>query len=266
MDFKKKTKKLAFEALIIRAKEELATPPSNYPTTPARQRLTPQAMSGRQLSHHPTDPPSRLRLAQGITLVELLIGMAILAFISLMVGAVYVAHFRLFSNQSTNIDVASQNRIALDEMVNQIREGNTISSITVSGNSCSGSSGATTIVVRLWPLDTNTGDPYDPGTSAPDSAYDYVLYCKDSGNNLQKVVRKTTSGTSKRTNLDKILATNASQLTFTYYDNSNPPVVVTPATAAQVQVQLKISQKNYDKKFDIYTDQTGKAVLRNKPN
>src|SRR3990167_11290793 len=97
----------------------------------------------------PIKPSNYLRFAQALSLTELLIGMAILAIVGLMVAGVYMSHFRLFSNQSTNIDVASQNRVALDEMVNQIREGNTISSITVSGNSCSGSSGATTIVVRL---------------------------------------------------------------------------------------------------------------------
>ena len=225
MNFKKKTKK---------------PKPSNY------------------LTNHLSN---NLRFAQGLTLVELLIGMAILAFVSLMVGSVYLAHFRLFSNQSTSIDVASQNRIALDEIINQIREGNGVSS-TASVTGCggaktSGTSPSPTVVVKLWPLDTATGDPFDPGSSAPDTAYDYVLYCTDSNNSLHKVIQKQTTGTaSKRTNSDKILATGATTLQFTYD--------LTPPGTTQVVVQLATSAQNYDKKQTYSTDQTGKAVLRNK--
>ena len=205
--------------------------------------------------------PVLLNAKRGLSLVEVLIGMAILAFISLMVGSVYLAHFRLFSNQSTSIDVASQNRIALDEIINQIREGNGVSQ-TASVNGCggaktSGTSPSPTVVVKLWPLDTTTGDPFDPGSSAPDTDYDYVLYCVDSNNSFHKVIQKQTTGTaSKRTDLDKILATGAKTLQFTYD--------LAPPDTTQVVVQLAIEAKNYDKKQIFSTDQTGKAVLRNK--
>ncbi len=202
-----------------------------------------------------------LNAKSGLSLAELLIGMAILAFVSLMVASVYLTHFRLFSNQSTDINVASQNRVALDEIIHQIQEGNGVSS-TASITGCggpktSGTSPSPTVVVKLWPLDPTTGDPFDPGSSAPDTAYDYVLYCTDSNNNLHKVIQKQTTGTaSKRTNSDKILATGATTLQFTY--NLAPP------DTTQVVVQLAISAQNYDKRQTYSTDQTAKAVLRNK--
>lgn len=237
MDFKKKTKKQA-----------LSSP--NHLTT---QLASPAG----GLSNYPTIQLSNFKC--GLTLVELLIGMAILAFVSLMVASVYLAHFRLFSNQSTSIDVASQNRIALDEIINQIREGNGVSS-TASVTGCggaktSGTSPSPTVVVKLWPLDPTTGDPFDPGNAA-DSYYDFILYCKDASNNLHKVIKKTTTGTSKRTDLDKILATGATTLQFTYD--------LAPPATTQVVVQLAIEAKNYDKKQTYTTDQTGKAILRNK--
>ena len=53
---------------------------------------------------------------------EILIGIGLIGIIALFVASVYFAHFRLFSNQVTIIDVATQNKIALDEMTNEIRE------------------------------------------------------------------------------------------------------------------------------------------------
>src|SRR3990167_9249556 len=111
----------------------------------------------------PIKPSNYLRFAQALSLTELLIGMAILAIVGLMVAGVYMSHFRLFSNQSTNIDVASQNRVALDEMANQIREASGVitnyTGLSVVG--CTVNSDPDSVVITLWPLNA-TGEPKPP--------------------------------------------------------------------------------------------------------
>src|SRR3990167_1424547 len=55
----------------------------------------------------------------GFTLVELIIGFGIVGIISVLIASPYFSFFRLFLNQFTAVDVAGQNRLALDEIVNQ---------------------------------------------------------------------------------------------------------------------------------------------------
>ena len=261
MDFKKKT-------------EKLGTPPSNYPTIQfTRRSFSVDGLSNVRLAQGSASRSAERgrRAKEGLTLVELLIGMAILAFISLMVASVYLAHFRLFSNQSTNIDVASQNRIALDEMTNQIREA---ASVYPAGDTVTGcsdiDSDSNSIVLALWPLDTSTGDPYQPASPPENNItlWDRVVYCVDTTNKtLKKAVQpRSAAPGSKRTSSTKILATNLAPgppdpvpYGLVFSNLANPVKDTTSVT-----IRLKILSKNYDKKFDIYTDQTGKAVLRNK--
>src|SRR3990167_7272668 len=80
------------------------------------------------------------RLLPGLTLVELITSFAILGVLSLMIGSVYLAHFRLFSSQSTSIDTSAQNKTAIEEISNQIRESNGVALNCPSP--CSSSSGS----------------------------------------------------------------------------------------------------------------------------
>ena len=57
----------------------------------------------------------------GFTIVELLTSISIIGLVSLLVASIYFAHFRLFSNQNTAIDVASENKLALDEITKSSR-------------------------------------------------------------------------------------------------------------------------------------------------
>lgn len=209
---------------------------------------------------------------KGLSIVELLIGIAILAVVSLMVGAVYLAHFRLFSRQSTGIEVSSQNRVALDEIVNQTREAESVranccSSPTLVTSSCSA------IALRLWPLDAN-GDPTAPSDLANDTLYDHVAYYVDASKNLIKITDGAV-GSNRPNYATKILATNLSAITplpgcnsgleIKYLDSLGADVTATPTNAAQVVVQLKTTGKYYGQTpVDVSQVQEAKAVLRNK--
>src|SRR3989344_2670901 len=117
-------------------------------------------------------------LKGGLSLIELLIAFSIIGLVSILVASIYFAHSRLFSTQNTSIDVSSQNRLALDEMTNQIRESQAVVS------TCAGCLGDTTsptvLVLQIWPIDVN-GEPFQPMAGA----YDFIVYKRDPSDNTK---------------------------------------------------------------------------------
>lgn len=185
--------------------------------------------------------------AKAFTLIEILISVAILAVITLIVGSILISHFNLFNNVKQLVDISSSNKLALDELITQIREGQAIAS-TCSG--CGGdSTSATVLILQLWPLDTNK-DSFEPT-----AGYDYVIYKRDpTGNN--KLIKKTIADTtSSRLTSTKIMASDITNLTFTY-NNANP----TLANEVTVSVTNTLTVAN---KTQTVTQQV-KAMLRNK--
>jgi len=186
----------------------------------------------------------------GYTLIELLIAFSIIGLVSILVAAVYFAHSRLFSTQNTSIDVASQNRLALDEMTNQIRESQQVAT------SCCSPTETTSdqvLVLGLWPLNVS-GEPQDPT-----NGFDYIVYKRDPTDNTKLLKKIVPAAGSTRSQVSKIiatsLATEASGLNFTY-DNANPSL------ASELTINLTTSANSGGK--TITSTQTTKAVLRNK--
>src|SRR3989338_6974207 len=184
----------------------------------------------------------------GYTLTELLIGFSIIGLVSILVAAVYFAHSRLFSTQNTSIDVASQNRLALDEMTNQIRESQ---AVVATCTLCPPDSTSDTVVIlQIWPIDS-AGELFQP----TGSDYDFIVYKRNISDNT--LVKKIIPGsTSQRRAGEKIIATDVSGLTFNYDDYANP------SSTSQVMINLTTSANSGGK--TITSNQTSKAVLRNK--
>ncbi|MDO8487086.1 MAG: prepilin-type N-terminal cleavage/methylation domain-containing protein [Candidatus Curtissbacteria bacterium] len=195
-----------------------------------------------------TGPARIYRKSAGFTLVELITGLAIGGFVLVIVASIYLAHFRLFSNQNTAIDAATQNKLALDEITNQIRQSQAIVSTCAS---CGGdTTGTNILILQLWPLDTG-GDPQDPmGTN-----YDYIEYRRDPSVPTKLIRKIYPYASSTRKSGTRIVATNVSNLTFSY-DNADPTLAlevttgVTTAAIANGKTQTTV--------------QSAKAILRNK--
>ena len=182
------------------------------------------------------------------SLIEILIVLALLSVISLILGYVFISHFRLFNNVKSLVEVSSSNKLVLDELITQIREGEAIVS------TCSGCgsfvTGSGTLILQLWPLDANNV-PFEP-TSAN---YDYVIYSQDpikSTNLLKKIIP---DATSNRVASTKIMASDISNLNFTY--NNLDPTQANEITV-NVQNSIKITGRTQTNSQQI------KAVLRNK--
>lgn len=183
----------------------------------------------------------------GVSLVELLIGMSIVGFIGVMIAALYFSHFKLFSSQNTRIEVASANKIALDEMTNQIRE-----SQGVAASCCSPTetTGANVLVLSIWPLNA-LGEPTDPNPS-PTPQYDYIVYKKVADTLKKKIV--PASGSTRQAS-DKIIASKISVLTFTY-DNAD--------VAQAAQVTINLTTQDTVNNITQTDSKTSTAVIRNR--
>lgn len=186
---------------------------------------------------------------KGFTLVEFLIAFAIVGAVGVLAAAVYVTHYKLFSKQTSLIDVATQNKLALDDMVSTIRQSDSL----VAG-CCSGTETTTSqeLVLQFWPLNAS-GDPQDP---APD--YDYIIYKKDPIDTTKLLKKIVPASGSSRTASTKIIAvnigTNSGDLSFNYGAD--------PATAASVDISLTTSQTGLS--ATQTSTHTATAFLRNK--
>lgn len=187
----------------------------------------------------------------GITLVELAIIVGLLGLVAVLTAPIYMTHLRLFSRQNAAIEVSSQNRLALDEMVNQIREAQTIVSTC---DDCSPDvTGSGTLVLQVWPINAN-GEPFPP----TDSGYDYIIYKIDSSKN-QLVKRTISDSASFRPELTKIIAADVQNLQFCYDGNCSP---ADPTLASQVTIIVTNQVTALNNTQSI--QQQAKAVLRNK--
>jgi len=107
----------------------------------------------------------------GVTYVEFLIYFAIAGVIGLLLAVSITTSSRLFSDQRTTTHVSVQNRLALDEMTNQIRTATAVVDCTVTLCDFDTASSNTKLVLEIWPID-NSGNPYDP----VDSTSDFIIY------------------------------------------------------------------------------------------
>lgn len=191
---------------------------------------------------------NRRRRRPGFTVIEFLVGTGLVGIVSVMVASLYFAQFRLFSNQSTSIDVASQNKIAIDELTSQIREASAIVNSCCDGETTS----ANSLVLSLWPLDSNN-EPYQPTPTS----FDYIIYKQDAGDNTHLVKKTVPDPQSTRDAKTAVIATNLSATGLTFsYDNADPGL------AAEVTVTITTSAISGTK--TVTSTQTGKATLRNK--
>ena len=212
------------------------------------KRVSCQLSSIRQAQDDPEfTERSNVKCKNGLSLVELIMGLGIVAFLILIIASVYVAHARLFSNQNTSIEVATQNKLALDEMTNQIREGQ---QVVTTCSLCGGdTTSATTLIMQIWPLDAS-GEPFEPSGSA----YDHIVYKRDATDNTKLIKKIITDPASFRSSSEKIIASSISDLLFTYYPDQT--------SATEITISLTTAATTGAKTFT--NTQTSKAVLRNK--
>lgn len=182
----------------------------------------------------------------GLTTTELLVATAIMAVIIIVAAGVLIGNVNLFTRGSSLIDITNNNKIALDEIVNEIRQSESVvNSCTPCGADMSNPS---TLILRQWPLD-NDGNPINNGN------FDFIIYKRDPSDNskIRKIVYP--DPTSDRSSSNKIIGSNTSSLTFTY-NNSDPSL--------STNVLVKIKNNTTSNGVNQEIEREAKAVLRNK--
>ena len=177
-----------------------------------------------------------------------MVAFAIIGIVSVMAASIYFAHFRLFSNQNTAIDINTQHKLALTDITNQLRQSE---SIVSNCPSCGeDTTNATTLIVRLWPIDASQ-EPIEPA----ESNYDYILYKRNPSDTTQLIRITYPDTSSSRKSGTHIVAITIGNLQFTYNN-------ATPALASQVTVTVTTTATNSGKTQTV----TDSAVvdLRNK--
>src|SRR3989344_5215337 len=148
---------------------------------------------------------------KGVSMLELLIALGIIAAVSVVLGSVYFVHAKLFNRQVSLTNVATQNKLALDEMKTTIRE-----SMSIVDSCCTPPETTSNqeLVLQIWPLNAS-GEPTDTI-----SGYDYIIYKRDPNNNTNLLKKFVPTAGSPRPPLSKIIAnhlgTGANDLYFTY--------------------------------------------------
>ena len=189
------------------------------------------------------------RSRPGITILEILIVLVLLAITSLFVYALFSAQIRLFLTQVLRIDVSSQNKIALTDITNQTRQAESISASCPNPPCAAGEATTDTdsVVYRLPGLDAS-GNPTT-------SYYDYLVY-KQVGTSLKRTIY--TDASSTRVASDDIITTNLAPIggiTFAYNNAS-------PAQANQITTTVTTTKTESGGKAQTIS-QSSRAKIRN---
>lgn len=219
----------------------------------------------------------------GFTLVELLIGIALIAGIAVFIFQIYLSHFKIFSGQSLAVAVASENQIAMDEITNTTREA--LAALFNCGELVCKVGGTwptkyfnpdpsqlTHLTLYLWPLDTS-GNPIDPdSTSNPAQCVgDYISYYlgdnpktptadSDGYYHLTKETAQYpgTICPSSRQHSKKVIASKIKSINFAYTPNSD-------GTATEIKITVTTEGNTLFKPFKPYTyTRTSIARLKNR--
>lgn len=168
----------------------------------------------------------------GMTLIEVLVAM----FISVIVGGlllvIMTSSSGLFFKESSKISQGVGTNEALTILRQNIKQASSIANI----------SGPSQLVLELA--------SYDSSGNLISNTYDEIVFLRDQNFLRFKVFPNELS---QRKSVDQVLATSVDGLLFEYFNNANPPVQVTPNTAAKIKATLVLGQ----------TIATSEANLRN---
>lgn len=192
---------------------------------------------------------NRRKMRQGLTLVELLVSLSLTGIVTLLILTVYNAYFKLFTNQIGSTDVIGQNQIATQEIINQIRQSQSVI-LTCPDNICQAdNTGQNVIVLELWSLDA--------GGNATSAAFDYFVYRTDANDSTSLIKKIYADPSSSRKTAQRIITHSlqpSNGLSFSY----------NPAVPDTTQVTITLSTTGTLNGKTQTSTKTATAGLRNK--
>jgi prepilin-type N-terminal cleavage/methylation domain-containing protein len=186
---------------------------------------------------------------RGFTLIEMLIGLAIISLLIVALLSFYSKGQQQFMNQNIQSDVLEKSRYPLALIAQDVKSA--IQVVTAWGSYTTSSN---TLVLEVPSVDSS-GLIIDVN-----SQFDYVIY-RVSNRRLQRIY-DAKEGVSARVDGSRNLADDITGLSITYYDPSDNTLSSNFATAASVRVSLSTARKGFRRTFQ--ESMNSKFKLRNK--
>lgn len=178
----------------------------------------------------------------GLTLVEILISSSIAVVVGSLLLIIMVNSSGLFYKESSKVNIGLNTDDALSKVRKSIKESSAVVANYTQGLETY-TSGVTMIVLKLPSLDSS-------GNIIP-NVFDYFVFFKDQSHLRFKTFPDIVSFRKPQ---DQIFSTNVEGLVINYLTSDNPPVEVSPSSAAKVRITLTLKEKNWS------TDETHTAT------
>jgi len=173
----------------------------------------------------------RLAKTKGLTLIELLVAMGIATMAGVLLLVIIVNSAGLFTEQSSKVQEGLNSNDTLSVLRGSIKQASSVAPSYTDGLTTYTSS-TSQLVLKVSSIDSSG--------NIIDSLFDYFILYSDQGTVHLKIFP---DAVSSRPGSDRILSTNVDNLIFQYLDSVNPPVEVSPISAAKVRVTLILSKK-----------------------
>ena len=186
---------------------------------------------------------------KGFTLIEMLIGLAIISLLIVALLSFYSKGQQQFMNQNIQSDVLEKSRYPLAVIAQDVK-----SAVQVVAAWGSYTTSSNTLVLEVPAVDSS-GLIIDVNLQ-----FDYVIY-RVSNRRLQRIY-DAKEGVSARIDGSRNLADDITGLSITYYDPSDNMLSSNFATAASIRVSLSTARKGFRRTFQ--ESMNSKFKLRNK--
>ncbi len=184
----------------------------------------------------------------GYTLIELLVTILLVTVTMGVLTMVFIMSFRVNAYESSNGQLQLGNRVAIDEMVRQIRQATTVAA----GNG-SNTTSANVLVLQL--ASVNSSNTIIPAT------YDYIIFKLDATQptKLDEIIVSAVG--SSRISHTRAITNDVDTLTFAFTDKTGATLTSGYTATKKIKIQLNTSRTNSGRKTIInYSNQ---ASLRN---
>jgi hypothetical protein len=157
----------------------------------------------------------------GLSLIELLIGIATAGLVGILLVALLTQNSRIFSAQSTKISEGLTLNNATQKIEESIKQASGIAAKYPASGQPQFTTNQITLVMILPSIDAQ-------GYAIKD-VYDYQVIAKDPQNNKILRLQLFPDAQSKRKAQNQVLATDLSNIQFSYLDSNNQTITATQA-------------------------------------